>query len=99
MIETQRARLLPLRARLFGAFRLGLGAAREQLSAQGARLHALSPLAVLGRGYAITLSRDGEVLRRAVEAEVGQPLRIRLSEGALDVEVSRVLPLEEEKEP
>lgn len=99
VIEAQWARLLPLHARLFGAFRLGLGQGKQQLSAQAARLHALSPLAVLGRGYAIALSRDGRVVRRAVEAQVGEPLRLRLGEGELDVEVSRVLPLEQEKEP
>lgn len=90
VIEKQRARLLPLGARLFGAFRLGLGAGREQLSAQAARLHALSPLSVLGRGYAIALSGEGKVVRRASEAEVGDALSVRLGEGALDVEVVRV---------
>jgi exodeoxyribonuclease VII large subunit len=99
VIEKQRARLAPLGARLVGAFRLRLGAGREQLSAQAARLHALSPLAVLGRGYAIALSREGKVVRRAQEAQAGQSLLLRLGEGALDVEVSRVLPSEEEKEP
>jgi exodeoxyribonuclease VII large subunit len=98
VIEKQRARLLPLGARLFGAIRLGLGQGREQLSAQAARLHALSPLAVLGRGYAIALARDGKVLRRAMEAAVGDALSVRLGEGALDVQVTSVLDSKKEKD-
>lgn len=99
VIEKQRARLSPLGARLLGAFRLRLGAGREQLGAQAARLHALSPLAVLGRGYAIVWSGDGKVLRRASDAQAGQPLRVRLGDGALQAFVAKVLTPEEEKEP
>jgi exodeoxyribonuclease VII large subunit len=97
VIAARRARLSPLGARLIGAFRLRLGFCREQLSAEAARLNALSPLAVLGRGYAIVWSRDGSVLRRAADARAGQLLSIRLGEGALDVSVSNVLAAEEEK--
>jgi exodeoxyribonuclease VII large subunit len=98
VIEKQRARVLPLGARLFGAIRLSLGQSEQQLGAQAARLHALSPLAVLGRGYAIALAPDGRVLRRAVEAAVGDVLSVRLGEGAIDVQVTRVLDSKKEKD-
>jgi exodeoxyribonuclease VII large subunit len=97
VISAQRSLVSPLAARLMGAFRLGLGKQRERLSAQAARLDALSPLGVLGRGYAIAWSRDGRALRRSAEAKPGQALLLRLGEGALDVEVLRIVKGDEEK--
>lgn len=47
------------------------------------RLEALSPLAVLGRGYAVARLPDGTVLRRAVDAPSGTRLKIRVSEGVV----------------
>ncbi|NUR51298.1 MAG: exodeoxyribonuclease VII large subunit [Hamadaea sp.] len=53
-----------------------------------ARLRALSPSATLARGYAIVQTPDGHVVRAAQEASVGDPLRVRLADGTLDVTVS-----------
>jgi len=53
-----------------------------------ARLRALSPAATLARGYAIVQTPGGHVLRAAAEAAVGDPLRVRLADGNLDVTVS-----------
>ena len=55
---------------------------RERLIRLGRQLDALSPLAVLERGYAI-VSRQGTVhpLRHAAEVAAGDPLKIRLYEG------------------
>ena len=54
-----------------------------------ARVHALSPQAVLERGYSITFNREtGEVVRAVDEVDVGTPLRIRLAAGALDADVT-----------
>ena len=55
-----------------------------------AYLHQLSPLAVLGRGYAIVEGAGGQVLRSAEETGVGEPLKIRLHQGELDAAVSAV---------
>jgi exodeoxyribonuclease VII large subunit len=83
-----RARLHDLRARL-RANGLALAARRRaQLSQQAARLHALSPLAVLARGYAIALhERSGRALLRASDAGAGDALHLRLFEGELRVRV------------
>jgi exodeoxyribonuclease VII large subunit len=53
-----------------------------------ARLRALSPSATLARGYAIVQTPEGHVVRAAAEASAGDPLRVRLAEGTLDVTVS-----------
>jgi exodeoxyribonuclease VII large subunit len=58
------------------------------LRAAAARLDALSPLAVLGRGYAIAMrAADGAIVRRAADVTPGERLRIRLAEGELEAAV------------
>jgi exodeoxyribonuclease VII large subunit len=59
-----------------------LRAAQARLAECAARLNALSPLAVLGRGYAIAFrARDNHALRSAAEVAEGERIRIRLHEG------------------
>ncbi len=47
------------------------------------RLEALSPLAVLNRGYAIVYAPDGSILRSATSTRAGQTIRARLAQGSL----------------
>ncbi|MGE5280006.1 MAG: exodeoxyribonuclease VII large subunit [Deltaproteobacteria bacterium] len=54
------------------------------------RLNALSPLAILGRGYSVTVRADGSLVMRARDAKPGERLTTRLSEGRLDSEVLEV---------
>ena len=63
---------------------------RERLAALAARLDALSPLAVLGRGYALARSPGGQVLRRASDVAPGDAFTLRLAEGELDATVVKV---------
>ena len=60
-----------------------------QLGALAAKLDALSPLAVLGRGYAIA-EKDGAVLRAAADVREGDKINVRLSGGSLDCLVEEV---------
>ncbi|MGH7641659.1 MAG: exodeoxyribonuclease VII large subunit [Candidatus Dormibacteria bacterium] len=67
--------------------------AREEFAGRVGRLEALSPLAVLGRGYSITLDGSGEVvLRAAGEVAVGSVITTRLRRGRLRSRVSEVVP-------
>lgn len=59
----------------------------EAMKVQVATLDALSPLAVLTRGYSITQLVDGSILRDASNAKTGDKLKIRLERGKLDAEV------------
>jgi exodeoxyribonuclease VII large subunit len=57
------------------------------LSSLDARLHSLSPLAVLDRGYAQVLTATGGVVRSTLQVAPGDKLVTRLSDGAF---ISRV---------
>ncbi len=66
-------------------------ARRQQLSTRLAALSALSPLAVLGRGYALVRPLpDGPVLRDAGAIKPGAQIRVTLHRGSLDAEVREV---------
>lgn len=59
------------------------------LEKSAARLKALSPLAVLERGYSITINEDtGAVVRAPDEVEAGTGLLIRLRRGKIEAQVT-----------
>ena len=69
--------------------RMGLTAQRK-LSGQmqrftrlAASLDALSPLKVLGRGFAMAQKEDGTVLRSAAQVCLGERIEVQLGEGTL----------------
>ena len=62
--------------------------AAAQFGAVAARLDALSPLAVLGRGYAVAWNADKtRVLRDASTVDPGDTVCVTLSRGELECEV------------
>jgi exodeoxyribonuclease VII large subunit len=83
VLSGARAELAPLRARLRASMQARLGSGRERLGERMARLDALSPLSVLGRGYSIVLAPDGRAVRSAAEVRRGDAVRIRLHRGRL----------------
>ena len=75
--------------------------AAGRLAAAVARLDALSPLAVLTRGYALVQrAEDGAVVRAASDVGLGAGLRIRLARGSLEARVSALHePASDEESP
>jgi len=57
---------------------------RARLTAHGAHLDALSPLRVLGRGYAVARDADGTILKRVAQLPTGKEFRLRVSDGEVD---------------
>jgi exodeoxyribonuclease VII large subunit len=75
--------------RLSAAIRRGLETRGLAVAAAGGRLDALSPLAVLGRGYSITRREvDDAILKSSREIEVGSSIRVQLWRGSLRATVS-----------
>ncbi len=56
-----------------------------------ARLDALSPLAVLTRGYSITQNSSGEIIRNVHQTDVGERIRVRVANGRLSAEVKELV--------
>ncbi|MBS9403221.1 exodeoxyribonuclease VII large subunit [Halomonas sp. TRM85114] len=84
-------RLERARTRLTPAIQRELTRHRERLGGLARELQAVSPLAVLGRGYAILEDERGQVIRRSQDTQPGQALTARLGEGRLKLEVKRRL--------
>ena len=53
----------------------------EKVQSLSARLESLSPLNVLGRGYSLTHSAKGKLLRDAAEVKPGDVIVSRLAQG------------------
>ncbi len=61
---------------------------RYQLEANSGKLNSLSPLALLGRGYAICRSAATlEMIKTTEQAAIGEDVLVRLSDGELQCEV------------
>jgi exodeoxyribonuclease VII large subunit len=54
------------------------------------KLETLSPLKVLARGYSITQSPKGDVVRSIRQLEADDEVQVRLSDGRLSAKVLRV---------
>src|SRR5256714_3449579 len=66
------------------AFRQGLTQASERFAVLSGKLHSLSPLAVLGRGYAIASDAPGRIIKRASDVRAGERLRLRVAHGEME---------------
>jgi exodeoxyribonuclease VII large subunit len=71
------------RHRLESLVRQRLGKSSESFSRLAHTLDALSPLAVLERGYAVCRTPEGRVVRNAEDVAVNSPVQVRLHRGTL----------------
>jgi exodeoxyribonuclease VII large subunit len=64
-----------------------LSRGRERMGRLGEALNALSPLAVLERGYAVCRKPGGEIVRAASQVRPDESVEVLLHQGILDVQV------------
>ena len=83
----QRERLSRLSAAFPGSAARTVTQCRERLNALAASLDALSPLKVLGRGYAIARRGDGKAVVSTGDVVSGDKLELTLSDGSVDCRV------------
>lgn len=76
-----REKLTQVRARLDRSIERLTRVSSARLGALDARLHSLSPLAVLDRGYALVLSSDGALIRSTAQVAKGEIVTTRLADG------------------
>ena len=86
-LEDRRQDIDHLTHRLCAGMRAVTGGEGKRFGALAASLDALSPLKVLGRGYALAQTTDGTVLRSAGQVETGETVHLRLAEGGLVCQV------------
>jgi exodeoxyribonuclease VII large subunit len=86
-IAADRKRVATLRHAADRAIAQRVTEARLRLVRSAGSLHALSPLRVLERGYAVVSTDSGAAVRDAAEVEVGEALDVRLHQGRLRVRV------------
>ncbi len=86
-IRNHTQRLDELWGRLNHAHTLTWQQRRGRLDVAEARLHAVSPLATLARGYAIVRQADGRIVHQASQVSPGERLTAQLAEGQLSLRV------------
>lgn len=87
-IATTQHRLQAVTERLLRSATRTVSTHQSRLDRSAARLQALSPLAVLSRGYALVYAENGILLRSAADTSPGETIRARLAEGTLTAKVS-----------
>ena len=82
-LQDRRMYLDYIQQKVAGAARTTLETDSRRFAQLTAKLDAMSPLKVLGRGYAMAQRADGTVLRSAQQVETGEQVQVRLGEGSL----------------
>ncbi len=87
MIDDMRQRCDNMLGKAEKSFRLTETQKRKTMSELCAKLDAMSPLAVLKRGYAIAENERGGVIKEAKSLKQGEIFKLTLSDGSLKCEV------------
>ncbi len=89
LVAREEERLALTGDELVRAARLALRVASQQVRQTHQLLTALSPLAILSRGYAMVQGVDGAVVRSWRQAPAGREILVRLADGSLVASVKR----------
>ena len=89
-LAVERSQARALEARLTRAAQVGVIAQRKEWLAVERQLRALSPLAVLDRGYALVQNADGTIVRSVNQLAPEQLIQTRMSDGTFTSTVSSV---------
>jgi len=90
-VQDKRMELLHVQQRLGDLSDVLVGRKREKFSTLAVSLDAMSPLKVLGRGYAMAQNGDGSILKSWQDVSVGQQVCVTLGEGGFTAEVKTPL--------
>ncbi len=82
-IAAAKIRCAALSGQITQQMRDRLQGGKEGLAKQSTLLDALSPLSVLGRGYALAMTRDRDIIRSVLQVESGDPIRVRINDGII----------------
>ena len=82
-INDRRLSLDHIQTRMAATANSRISGGRARYAAAAGKLDALSPLKVLGRGYAVARKANGEILKSAQDAVMGETVDITLGTGEL----------------
>lgn len=82
-IDQQRVLLDTLNKELLSGVKTNINTNQERLSALCGRLNALSPLAVLSRGYAVVKDENQSIIKSVDTVKKGQTIEVQIADGNL----------------
>lgn len=86
-VEKRRSRLETASQKNFVLMKKRLAKAEENLKIRAASLDALSPLAVLTRGFSLTRDFEGRIIRDASALSAGTRVNVKVHRGSFDADV------------
>jgi len=89
-LDDKRLLLDNAQGRMAAALERILADRKHRFAAQAAALDAMSPLKVLGRGYAIARREDGTVIKSARDVSPGEKITVRLQKDSFSATVDAV---------
>ena len=90
-VQDKRMELLHLQQRLGDLTGAQIARKRQRCAALAASVDAMSPLKVLGRGYAMAQTAGGKIIKAAEDVEPGAHITVKLGRGALQCTVDGCL--------
>lgn len=85
--------------RLRQAIQVQLNGNKQRFSTLTAQLEGVSPLATLARGFSVTTSADGQVIKKTRQLHTGDTLKTRLDDGWVESEVTTITPVKRTRKP
>ena len=90
-LDDRRIELDHMRDKLAASMEAQLAQKAREQAGLAAALDAMSPLRVLMRGYAIAAQESGETVRSVKQFQIGQSLRLRVSDGSAKCTVNEII--------
>ncbi|WP_237464970.1 exodeoxyribonuclease VII large subunit [Vibrio stylophorae] len=86
-LPSAQLRLAHLRQALSQVMRQRVGFHQQQLAAKAHTLEAVSPLAILARGFSVSFDSQQQVLRQSAQVQVGERITTQLQDGKIESQV------------
>jgi exodeoxyribonuclease VII large subunit len=90
-IHRTQQRVQQLQYRLQQALTRQLSESKQRFGTACTQLETVSPLATLARGYSVTTTPQGALLKKAAQTQPGDKLKTRLADGWIESEVTDII--------
>ena len=92
IIDNQKQQLKLIQHRLASIIEKRLTSSQSQFRELAIKLDSISPLAIIGRGYSLTKTEQGQLLKNATETKIGDNIISQLSKGSIKSQVTKIIP-------